>query len=69
MAGGRGGGRQKRVEREMDEKRMVKKQKKHLLRSGLEMTLKSPRFKSALLFKMQKWQIEIKIKQYARQDI
>ena len=28
------------------------------------MTLKSPRFKSVLLFKMQTWQIEMKLKQY-----
>lgn len=35
---------------------------KHLWRNGLEMTLKSPCFKSVLLFKMQTLQIESRIK-------
>lgn len=44
--------------------RREKDGKKHRWRNGLEMTLKSPRFKSVLLFKMQTLQIETRIKQY-----
>lgn len=43
-----------------------KKKGKHVWRNRLEMILKSPRFKSVLLLKMQTWQIETRIKQYAR---
>lgn len=42
-----------------------KKEGKHVWRNRLEMILKSPRFKSVLLLKMQTWQIETRIKQYA----